>query len=51
MFNIGAWVNEGKLYLDLSERVLNWSKAVKMGLERQQLAIFDLNEGKSIDLK
>ena len=48
---IGAWVFEGKLYLDLSEVVQNKAKAVDLGLKRGQLGIFDFENQVTIDLR
>ena len=39
---LGTWVNEGIVYLDLSENVPNREKALELGRERSQLAIFNL---------
>ena len=39
---LGTWVNEGIVYLDLSENVPNREKALELGRERHQLAIFNL---------
>lgn len=39
---LGTWVNEGIVYLDLSENVPNREKALELGRERGQLAIFNL---------
>lgn len=41
--NIGAWYNEvdGQVYFDLSERVYDRAEAIKLALERKQLAIYD----------
>ena len=39
---LGTWVNEGTVYLDLSENVASREKALELGRERGQLAIFNL---------
>lgn len=39
---LGTWINEGIVYLDLSENVPNREKALELGKERNQLAIFNL---------
>ena len=39
---LGTWVNEGTVYLDLSENIPNREKALELGRERGQLAIFNL---------
>ena len=40
---LGTWLNEGTVYLDLSENVSNREKALELGRERHQLAIFSLD--------
>ena len=49
----GGWIDDtdGKVYLDISENVPNLDKAVRLGIERNQLAIYDLNSQESIYLK
>ena len=39
---LGTWVNEGAVYLDLSENVGSREKALELGRERNQIAIFNL---------
>lgn len=39
---LGTWVNEGVVYLDLSENIASREKALELGRERSQLAIFNL---------
>ena len=39
---VGTWVNEGIVYLDLSENIASRDKALELGRERHQLAIFNL---------
>ena len=39
---LGTWVNEGIVYLDLSENIQSREKALELGKERHQLAIFNL---------
>ena len=39
---LGTWVNEGIVYLDLSENVGSREQALALGKERNQLAIFNL---------
>ena len=39
---LGTWVNEGKVYLDLSENVQNLDIALQRGREREPLAIFNI---------
>jgi hypothetical protein len=46
---IGAWIDNGKLYLDLSEVVQGESYARHLGYMRKQLAIWDFTKMQSID--
>ena len=54
-FILGGWEHEGKFYLDvaqlLSKDEYSKGKAIKVGQEREQIAIFDLQEGKEIKCK
>ena len=45
---LGTWLNEGIVYLDLSENVPNREKALELGRERHQLAIFSLDTFKEV---
>ena len=38
---LGVWVNDGKVYIDISERKLSLDKALQVGRERNQISIFD----------
>ena len=40
---LGTWVNEGIVYLDLSENIQSRERALELGRERSQLAIFNLD--------
>lgn len=46
----GAWVDDGVLYLDVSEHFKDKKEAIKAGKKRAQKAIWDLNEGVEIRL-
>jgi hypothetical protein len=48
--NIGGWVDDGWLYLDVSIIMDNLSDAILMGKINKQKAIFNLDDGHSIDL-
>ena len=39
---LGTWINEGIVYLDLSENIKSREQALELGKERGQLAIFNL---------
>lgn len=38
---IGFWINDGKLYIDLTENIANEKEAVLTGYARNQIAIYD----------
>jgi hypothetical protein len=48
---IGFWINEGKLYIDLSERIINKHHAMRAGIRRNQKAIWDANKRQEIFLE
>lgn len=47
---LGAWLEAGVVYLDVSEWVPTRDMAVRLGLERNQLAVWDVAAGASIGL-
>lgn len=47
---VGLWVNDDKIYLDLSKHYKNKEKAVISGINNKQLAIYDIASNKSINL-
>ena len=38
---VGLWVDNGLIYIDVSERVERLSRAIVLGIERKQKSIFD----------
>lgn len=52
-FVLGGWEHEGKFYLDVAQllpkREYSKDKAIKIGQERDQIAIFDLGYGEEIE--
>ena len=54
-FILGGWEYEGKFYLDVAQLLpkgeYSIEAAVKVGQEREQIAIFDLQIGKEIKCK
>jgi hypothetical protein len=46
---LGTWLNEGKVYLDVSENIQSKSRATKIGRERNQLTIWDVANLSEID--
>lgn len=47
---LGTWVNEGTVYLDLSENIASRDKALELGKERGQLAIFNLADMEEVTI-
>jgi hypothetical protein len=48
--NIGGWVDDGWLYLDVSIVLPNLVDAILMGRINNQKAIFNIDNGHTIDL-
>ena len=44
----GAWLDDGRLYLDVSERVADESAALSKAAVRNELAIYDVANGASV---
>ena len=47
---MGAWIDEGILYLDISNNIADRRKAIKEGYKNEQLAIFDVVAQESLYL-
>ena len=47
---VGAWVDDNKLYIDISKHYKSKKQALKVGAENKQLAIFDVASAESIYL-
>ena len=47
---MGAWIDEGILYLDISNNIADRRKAIKQGYKNEQLAIFDVVAQESLYL-
>lgn len=47
---LGTWVNEGMVYIDISENITNIKEAIAVGIVRNQLAIFDCSRKEVITL-
>lgn len=47
---IGLWLNDNKLYIDISQNIEDKEQAIKTGLENKQLAIYDIKKGTAIEL-
>ena len=37
---LGIWIDKGKAYIDISERISNYKHALKVGRDRKQLSIW-----------
>lgn len=48
--NLGLWVDEGKMYIDLSFNIKQFKRAVEIGKLYNQLSIFDWSTKKCIFL-
>jgi hypothetical protein len=48
--SLGSWIDKGKLYLDVSELILDKRQAIQLAYSRNQLAIYDNTNQVSIDL-
>jgi hypothetical protein len=44
----GVWVDDGKVYFDVSVNLQSKEQATKIGKVKKQIAIWDLNESKEI---
>ncbi len=38
--NLGLWIENNKVYIDLSETIANYRHALKVGKDRKQISIF-----------
>ena len=47
---VGGWVDSNIVYLDISEQIFDKREALERGYKHNQLAIYDANESKVIDL-
>ena len=47
---IGGWIDNEVVYLDISEQLFDKREALERGYKHSQLAIYNANDGKVIDL-
>jgi hypothetical protein len=47
---VGGWIENGIVYLDVSEQIADKRTALNLGVQRNQLAIYDANNGNVISL-
>ena len=45
---IGLWINNNKLYIDITKHYKNKKEALKIGIKNKQLAIYDIKQNKNI---
>lgn len=50
-FYVGCWCYEGYLYIDISECITDKTRALELADDRKQLAIYDIVNNESIELK
>lgn len=46
--HLGIWIDNGKAYIDISERVSNLKHALKVGRERKQLSVWAWAKNKAV---
>ena len=37
---LGVWIDKGKAYIDISERISNYKHALKVGRDRKQISVW-----------
>lgn len=42
---LGFWVHENRLYIDLSEKIMDQNEAIRQGYARNQISIYNANDG------
>lgn len=48
---LGTWVDNGYVYLDISQLVIGYTKALEKGLANNQLAVYDCEHKAVIEIK
>ena len=48
---LGTWMDGGKMYIDISQRVPTRAKALVLGRTRNELAVYDVRRGTSINIE
>lgn len=49
--HLGTWIHEGKVYIDVSERIGNREDAMRLARERGELAVYDIGTGTTIPVQ
>ena len=47
---VGTWLNNGRIYLDISVNILDLSEALRFGKKWNQLAIYDIENETTIEV-
>lgn len=47
---LGTWIENNNVYVDTSENIINKEEAIRKGIERGQLAIYDVENQEVINL-
>lgn len=45
---LGIWIDDGKAYVDMSERISNYKHALKVGRDRKQISVWSWNKGEAV---
>lgn len=45
---LGIWIDGGKAYIDLSERIANRAHALKVGRDRKQISVWAWAKGEAV---
>lgn len=48
--SLGLWIDKGTLFIDISINIVDKNKAIKVGIDNKQLAIYDIVNDKAISL-
>lgn len=47
--NLGIWIDGGKAYIDISERISNRAHALKIGRDRKQISVWAWKKGEAVN--
>lgn len=45
---LGIWIDGGRAYVDMSERISNYKHALKVGRDRKQISVWSWNKGEAV---
>lgn len=48
--SLGLWIEKGTLFIDISINIIDKNKAIKVGIDNKQLAIYDIVNDQTINL-